>query len=49
MLLTNGEYRRTGPDTGDVYRYRLIAVDGPDSWVQQINGLYKGEPFVVNI
>jgi hypothetical protein len=43
MILTNGEVIQVGPDAGELRQYRLIFQDGEDSWVQALNGNYKGE------
>ena len=42
-MLTNGEVIQSGPDTGELRKYRPIMYDGDYVWVEAMNGNYKGE------
>jgi len=42
-VLTNGEYIQTGPDAGQLRKFRVQAEYGNMLWVEAMNGHYKGE------
>lgn len=42
-MLTNHSIIETGVDAGQIRKYRVIMYDGPDVWVQALNGHCKGK------
>ena len=42
-MLTNGEIIDTGPNAGEIRKFRPIMYEDADVWVQAMNGNYTGE------
>lgn len=42
MILTSGADIRGTVDTGQLFLYELLAEDGDEVWVKQLNSAFKG-------